>query len=124
MSEIKNKEVSDALYMLLHCAIEDDRYTTQKEQFDVISSYIKELEDRLEARTICGYPIEEAIRILDATSIERAYDIRVTMDNLQKLMKTYQEEQTEMLKKTLSRIDYEWPPGGKEIKIPKIDLKE
>ena len=73
---MKNKEVSYALYMLLHCAMEDDKYTTQKEQFDIISSYIKELEDRLEARTICGYPIEEAIRILDATTIERAYDIR------------------------------------------------
>lgn len=123
MSEIKNKEVDDALHMLLHCSLKDHEYKIQKEQFDIIHDYIKELENKVEIQTICGYSIEEAIQILSTVTFERAYDIRVTMDNLQKLMKTYQEEQTEMLKETLSRIDYEWPPGGKEITIHKVDAE-
>ena len=44
MSEIKNKEVDDALHMLLHCSLKDYKYKTQTEQFDIIHDYIKELE--------------------------------------------------------------------------------
>ena len=33
MNETINKEVSDALHMLLHCALKDTEFETQKEQF-------------------------------------------------------------------------------------------
>ena len=88
-----------------------------------LQNKIKELEDRLEVQTIYGYPIEEAIQILSAVTIERAYDIKVTMSNLKKIVELYQKEQTEMLKETLSKIDVEWPPGGKEITIRKVDAE-
>ena len=123
MSEIKNKEVDDALHMLLYCSLKDHEHTTQKEQFDIIHDYIKELENKVEVQTICGYSIEEAIQILNALTIERAYDIKVTMSNLQKIVELYQKEQTEMLKETFSKIDVEWPPGGKEITIRKVDAE-
>lgn len=88
-----------------------------------LQNKIKELEDTLEVQTICGYPIEEAIQILSALTIERVYDIKFTMDNLNKFVNLYQKEQTEMLKETLSKIDVEWPPGGKEITIRKVDAE-
>lgn len=89
-----------------------------------LQNKIKELEDRLEVQTICGYSIEEAIQILSAVTFERARDIKVTMSNLKKIVELYQKEQTEMLKETLSKIDVEWPPGGKEITIHKVDIDE
>lgn len=89
-----------------------------------LQNKIKELEDRLEVQTICGYPIEEAIQILSAVTIEKARDIKVTMSNLKKIVELYQKEQTEMLKDTLKKIDVEWPTGGKEITIHKVDIDE
>ena len=89
-----------------------------------LQNKIKELENRLEVQTICGYPIEEAIQILSALTIERTYDIKFTMDNLNKFVNLYQKEQTEMLKDTLKKIVVEWTPGGKEITIHKIDIDE
>lgn len=97
---------------------------TDKEQFDIIHDYIKELENKVKIQTICGYSIEEAIHILSAVTFERARDIKVTMSNLKKIVELYQKEQTEMLKETLSKIDVEWPPGGKEITIHKVDIEE
>lgn len=88
-----------------------------------LQNKIKELEDRLEVQTIYGYPIEEAIQILSALTIERVYDIKFTMDNLNKFVNLYQKEQTEMLKDTLKKIDVEWPSGGKEITIRKVDAE-
>ena len=43
--ETINKEISDALHMLLHCALKDKEFETQKEQFHIIYDYIKELEE-------------------------------------------------------------------------------
>lgn len=96
---------------------------TDKEQFDIIHDYIKELENKVEVQTICGYSIEEAIQILSAVTIEKARDIKVTMSNLKKIVELYQKEQTEMLKDTLKKIDVEWPTGGKEITIYKVDAE-
>ena len=97
---------------------------TDKEQFDIIHDYIKELENKVEVQTICGYSIEEAIQILSAVTIEKARDIKVTMSNLKKIVELYQKEQTERLKDTLKKIDVEWPSGGKEITIHKVDIDE
>ncbi len=44
LGEIDNKEVSDALCMLLSCSLKDTRYETQKEQFKIANAYIKKLE--------------------------------------------------------------------------------
>lgn len=42
-----NKEVSDALHMLLHCALKDKEFETQKEQFHIVYDYIEKLEAKL-----------------------------------------------------------------------------
>ncbi len=39
-----NKEVHDALCFLLNCSLKDKSMTTQKENFDIIFTYIKKLE--------------------------------------------------------------------------------
>lgn len=57
-----------------------------------LQNKIKELEDRLEVQTICGYPIEEVIQILSVLTIERAYNIKFTMENLNKFADLYQKE--------------------------------
>lgn len=43
--EVDSKEVNDALHMLLHCSLKDTEYETQKEQFELIDYYIKQLEE-------------------------------------------------------------------------------
>lgn len=42
--EVDNKEVLDALHMLLHCSLKDTEYVTQVGQFNIVSKYIKQLE--------------------------------------------------------------------------------
>ena len=43
-----NKEVSDALHMLFHCARKDSNYETQYEQFRLVYNYINQLEKEVE----------------------------------------------------------------------------
>ena len=43
--ETDSKEVSDALHMLLHCSLKDTEFETQKEQFEIVNAYIKQLEE-------------------------------------------------------------------------------
>lgn len=45
---IQNKEVADALHMLLHCALKDKEFETQKEQFHLVYDYIEELEKKVD----------------------------------------------------------------------------
>lgn len=40
------KEVSDALHFLLHCSLKDARFTTQKEQCDIVYKEIERLNKR------------------------------------------------------------------------------
>lgn len=42
-----NKEISDALYMLLHCALKDKEFETQKEQFDMVYNHIEKLNNKI-----------------------------------------------------------------------------
>ncbi len=44
MKEKINKEVSDALHMLLHCSLKDTEYDTQINQFNIVYKYINKLE--------------------------------------------------------------------------------
>ena len=48
--EIDNKEVSDALHMLLHCSLKDIEYQTQKQQFQIVNAYIKQLEEENQSK--------------------------------------------------------------------------
>jgi len=41
---IDGKETADALQVLLHCALKDKQFETQKEQFYIVKNYIKQLE--------------------------------------------------------------------------------
>lgn len=45
MIKMIEKEVSDALHVLLHCALKDKEYETQKEQFSFVYDYIFKLEN-------------------------------------------------------------------------------
>ena len=45
LGEIDNKEASDALHMLLHCALTNKDFETQKQQFQIVNAYIKQLEE-------------------------------------------------------------------------------
>ncbi len=38
------REISDALYVLLHCSLKDKEYKTQTEQFYCVYGYIRQLE--------------------------------------------------------------------------------
>ncbi len=83
--------------------LEYDLVSKQNIYIEQLQNKIKELENKLDIQTICGYPIEEAIQILSALTIERVYDIKFTMDNLNKFVNLYQKEQTEMLKDILKK---------------------
>ena len=39
-----NKEIEDALHMLLHCSLKDTEYETQVEQYKIVRNYITNLE--------------------------------------------------------------------------------
>ena len=39
-----NKEVEDALHMLLHCSLKDTEYETQFEQYKIVRNYITNLQ--------------------------------------------------------------------------------
>ena len=43
-----NKEIHDALSFLLNCSLKDKTMVTQKENFDIIFTYIKKLEQNNE----------------------------------------------------------------------------
>lgn len=45
LGEIDDKEVRDALHMLLHCALTNKDFETQKQQFQIVNAYIKQLEE-------------------------------------------------------------------------------
>ena len=45
LGEIDCKEASDALYMLLYCALINKDFETQKQQFQIVNAYIKQLEE-------------------------------------------------------------------------------
>ena len=39
-----NKEIDDALHMLLHCSLKDTEYETQLEQYKIVRNYITNLQ--------------------------------------------------------------------------------
>ena len=39
-----NKEIEDALHMLLHCSLKDTEYETQVEQYKIVRNYITNLQ--------------------------------------------------------------------------------
>ena len=42
-----NKEVNDALHALLSMALENEKYTTQKEQYNIVHKEIERLQDKI-----------------------------------------------------------------------------
>lgn len=43
-----NKEIEDALHMLLHCSLKDTEYETQVEQYKIVRKYITNLQQKNE----------------------------------------------------------------------------
>ena len=61
LGEIDNKEVSDALHMLLHCALKNTEFETQKQQFQIVNAYIKKLEKENEELRADNYELNNRI---------------------------------------------------------------
>ena len=82
---IKNKEVVDALRLLLHCLLKDKKYETQKEQFNVVYDYIEKLEKHIEFYEKHGSykeKINEMQRQIDIKDayLDIIYDIGIDYD--------------------------------------------
>ena len=66
-----NKEVNDALHFLLHCALKDKEFDTQKKQFFLVHSYITRLESSINRALILlkhsytGLDVDKVIEILE-----------------------------------------------------------
>lgn len=76
IGEIDNKEASDALHTLLHCALTNKDFETQKQQFQIVNAYIKQLEEenkRLNSHNIIGRI--DAIKIEDLEPVLKPYYI-------------------------------------------------
>lgn len=74
-------------------------------------------------KTICGYPLEEAIEILQATTIERVSDIKVTMDNIEKITDIIKKDYENSMKNAMKRLKVETDGIATEIRIPKVEIK-
>ena len=82
---IKNKEVVDALCLLLHCSLKDKKYETQKEQFNLVYDYIEKLEKHIEFYEKHGSykeKINEMQRQIDIKNayLDIIYDIGIDYD--------------------------------------------
>lgn len=74
LGEIDDKEARDALHMLLHCALTNKDFETQKQQFQIVNAYIKQLEEenkRLNNHNIIGRI--DAIKIEDLEPVLKPY---------------------------------------------------
>ena len=72
-----NKEISDALHMLLHCALKDKEYETQKEQFEFVYKYIEELHNKIDKaiEILKEHFVEDYIRSCDTSDGVGRYEI-------------------------------------------------
>lgn len=70
-----DKEVNDALHMLLHCALKDKEFETQKEQFEFIYKHIEELHNK----------IDKAIEIIEGYNLGK-YDYSIPPIGIIKLL--------------------------------------
>ena len=53
------KEIDDALHMLLHCALKDKEYVTQRQQYEIVYRYILSLEEKIREKDNVIYEIEK-----------------------------------------------------------------
>lgn len=85
---MENKEVSDALHMLLHCALQDKEYTTQKGQFHIVNNYIKELENENEKKNKRLNRQFKLLQKLESNSIPKSV-IKEKIEELEKAKGKY-----------------------------------
>lgn len=85
--ETIDKEVLDALHMLLNCSLKDKEFETQKEQFHIVYDYIKKLE-------------EKVMYALGPTNHEFALE---TKRNFKKIIKKNIDEDTYTIKRELKK---------------------
>lgn len=62
-----NKEIEDALHMLLHCSLKDTEYETQVEQYKIVRKYITNLQQKNEQLKDTIYKVQVLIRHLKTT---------------------------------------------------------
>lgn len=72
---LTNKEVSDALHCLFHCARKDNNYETQYQQFRLVYDYINQLEEKIRISQEHPFLSKEAFEKLKKIKIEEDKEI-------------------------------------------------
>lgn len=98
MIKMIEKEVSDALHVLLHCALKDKEYETQKEQFNFVYDYIFKLENNWNE---LNKLIDE--RIGDCRYFLANADVNYEKENMKKFM--WLKEELQILKSKAQELE-------------------
>lgn len=98
IGEIDNKEVNDALHMLLHCALKNTEYETQKQQFEIVNAYIKQLEEENEELRADNYELNNRI-----TDLLENIPVQKVKENIQDLESRGYFEEANAMKDLLER---------------------
>lgn len=90
-----NKEIEDALHMLLHCSLKDTEYETQVEQYKIVRKYITNLEqqNKKQKETIDDYE-EDISNLLDIIN-KNCYELKCTSDEWLVIQKYQDKEVSE-----------------------------
>lgn len=87
-----NKEVSDALHMLLHCSLKDTEYNTQINQFNIVYKYINKLEQENKQLKEKSDVLEENNKLLIQQKAQMYEDLDIAyekIDNAKDFCKRY-----------------------------------
>ena len=109
IGEIDNKEVNDALHMLLHCSLKDTEYETQKQQFQIVNAYIKQLEEENKELLEVKISASAHNRIMELEEenkqLEAIKDEAIRKYNFESIPVSKVKEKIEELKKDVINLD-------------------
>ena len=98
-----NKEIEDALCMLLHCSLKDTEYETQVEQYKIVRNYITNLQQENQKFQERIEYLERSNNRREDTILEQRQEISDLEDNWNKLKEYIKTEIPEDV-----FIDTEW----------------
>lgn len=71
---------------------------------EIVNDLIGEIEElRATPKTICGIPIDEAIKLLNGLTAEKRYQMNLTIDMLSEWQKILEEEMYKSMRKSMDR---------------------
>ena len=85
-----NKEIEDALHMLLHCSLKDTEYETQKEQFKIVYNHIEELQQKIDK----AIKYIESIEMVNCKIFDYNAFLKKHLISLEELRKKVEEDGT------------------------------